>query len=319
MSEDEEMADAGKEARCWVVRLASGEIGAAEMRRLELWLAADAAHRAAFERERNFWQRIGGLEADFAPERGFRFGASFRRYRGAIGGAMAACLALFMLWDDIRTFAAADYRSAVGEQRVVGLPDGSVVHLNTDTAIAIRYAAKERRVLLLRGEALFEVAPDPDKPFRVAAADGVAQAVGTAFVVRAGPESASVLVTEGRVAVSSPAGADGAIEVGAGERAGYRRGEAPHAAEKAAEDAAPGSAVAWLRGKIVIDGMPLADAIAELDRYRRGRIVLLGGAAAGQPVSGVFDVGDVDEGIDALAATQGLAATRITPFLLVLR
>lgn len=316
MREDDDVMNAGQAARHWVVRLASGEIGVAEMRGLEQWLAADPAHRAAFEHERRFWKELGSLEADFAVGRMDGRGIVRRgRWASAIGAALAACLAFVVLWDDIGTFAAADYRTVVGAQRVVGLPDGSVVRLNTDTAIALRFAERERRVELLRGEALFEVVSDKERPFRVAAAGGVTRAVGTTFVIRVEDETARVLVTEGRVAVSSPGDAASAVEVGMGEGTAYRRGGAPQAAERI--DRA--SIAAWRRGKIAIDGLPLRQALAELDRYRPGRIVLLSDAAAGEPVSGVFDLGHVDEAVDALAATQGLAATRITPFLLVLR
>ena len=307
----------GRTARGWIVRLSSGEMTDADMRRLKSWLAESGAHRALFEKERRFWRDLEGLREDFAPVRPLAGTATRRRGRwrvAAVGGALAACVALLLVWSDISVALLADFRSPVGGQRSVSLPDGSVVHLNTDTAIAVDFAADERRVVLLRGEALFEVEPDTGRPFRVIAVDGATRAVGTAFDVRIDDERAHVLVTEGQVAVSSPAATSQTVDVRAGEETSYRRGGAPRPATTAGDD----RSLPWLRGKIVIEAMPLSTALAELDRYREGRIVLLGGDGA-RPVSGVFDTHHVDEAVEALAATQGLRTISVTPYLTLLR
>jgi transmembrane sensor len=305
----------GGAARDWIVRLSSGEMSDAEMRRLRRWLAESGAHRAAFEKERCFWRALEDLRGDFVPASSLVGEVPRRRRRhiAVMGGALAACIALLVAWPELGIAFRADFRSSVGEQRSVSLADGSVVHLNTDTAIGVDFAAAERRVVLLRGEALFEVKPDPGRPFRVIAVDGATRAVGTVFDVRVADERAHVLVTEGQVAVSSPAAEGLSVDVRAGEETSYRRGRAPRPVTPAAQD----GPLPWLRGKIVIEAMPLSAALAELDRYRGGRIVLLGGDGA-RPVSGVFDVRHVDEAIKALAATQGLKAIAVTPYLTLL-
>ena len=209
-----------------------------------------------------------------------------------------------MVYDDVRTALLADYATAAGAQRSVTLPDGSIAHLNTDTAIAVSYAADERRVDLLRGEAFFEVMPDPAKPFRVMAVDGAVQAVGTAFVVRTWADRATVAVTDGAVVVTSPGlpGDQGvSVEVRRGQATRYHQGQAPEAAS--ATDVA--SAALWRNGGILIDNLPLDQAVAELDRYRPGRILLLGAAVPYAAVSGAFDIGRIDGG-HALAADRAL-------------
>lgn len=309
--------EVGRTARGWVVRLSSGDMTDADMRRLKGWLAESGVHRTAFETERRFWHELVDLRDDFAPGRpaaaptgGWRAG-----WRVAtIGGALAACVALFLAWPAISVAFLADFRSPVGAQRSVSLPDGSVVHLNTDTAIDVDFAADERRIELLRGEALFEVEADPGRPFRVIANDGATRAVGTAFNVRIDDARTHVFVTEGQVVVSSPAASGPTVDVRAGEETRYRRGVAP----SPAAPFRPGRPLPWRRGKIVIEAMPLSAALAELDRYRHGRIVLLGGDAA-RPVSGVFDIGHIDEAVEALAATQDLQVYAVTPFLTLLR
>jgi transmembrane sensor len=102
--------------------------------------------------------------------------------------------------------------------------------------------------------------------------------------------------------------------VTAAQRTTYRRGAPPRAVE--AVDLA--AVAAWRRGVIRIGDVPLDAAIAELDRYRPGRIVLLGGGDY-QSVSGAFDLGRIDAAVAGLAATHGLTVTAITDYLLILR
>jgi transmembrane sensor len=315
-------------ARDWIVRLATGDVTEAEMRRLKSWLAESPDHQAVFARERAFWQRLGRLEpvadpeswsetrreADDVARRGRR------RARPAIivGGLIAACLALFVVYGDIRIAILADYQTAAGARQSITLPDGSIAHLNTDTAIAVTYAADERRIDLLRGEAFFEVMPDPAKPFRVIAVDGVVQAVGTAFVVRTWADRATVAVTDGTVLVTSPAPPSdpgASAEVRQGQTTRYHQGLPPEAAGSI--DVA--AAALWRRGEILIDDLPLDEAVAELDRYRPGRILLLGDALSYAAVSGAFDIDRIDDAVAGLAATHGLGITEVTPYLLIVR
>jgi transmembrane sensor len=113
--------------------------------------------------------------------------ASDRRWPRALTWAaslaIAACIILiFVFAPDLRTVIQADYRTGVGQRVTITLPDGSVAQLNTDTAIAVKYSAQLRLVRLLRGEAAFQVRPDPEVRFRVAAHRGFAEAVGTTFL-----------------------------------------------------------------------------------------------------------------------------------------
>lgn len=329
---DDEDSDATAAARDWILRLSSGEITPAEMSRFKEWLARSPARRAAFERERRFWRRLEPLrqttgragEPDSrdeaapagraSPSRSPR-PAARRGRRAALVAGLAACAALALAFGDLPAALMADYTTAVGARRTVTLADGSVVHLNTDTAIAVAIDAASRRVDLLRGEALFEVAADPARPFSVAAGDGVTRALGTAFVVRTGDGETTVTVTEGRVRVTAPAGAGGAwIDAGPGARTRYRAGQAP----RSAGTVDPAMVALWRRGVIRIDDLPLDAAVAELDRYRPGRIVLLADGPY-ESVSGAFDIAGVDAAVAGLAATHGLGATEITPYLLVLR
>lgn len=327
---DQDDTEATGAARDWVVRLASSDVSAGEMRRFKAWLARSPAHREAFEKERAFWQRLGGLKSAAGPETlgeaqpiprlsASRPAPLARPRRLLAGGLAAACVALAVVFGgEVGVALKADHRTAVAEQKIVRLPDGSAAHLNTDSAIAVAYGEAERRIQLLRGEVLFEVVPDSDKPFRVEAAEGITKAVGTAFVVHRAGDGATVTVTEGTVSVTSPTGATepaATVLAARGFRTRYREGQAPQLARAVDTEAiAP-----WRKGIIRIDDMPLNAAIVELGRYRPGRVVLLDNGTAYQSVSGTFSIDEVDAAIAGLAATHGLKVTQITEYLLILR
>ena len=305
-----------QDARDWVILLASGDVEARQLAAFRTWLAASPGNRAAFETERQLWTDLGALGAADTVVPLTRPSERRRRapvWRAVAVGLMAACLALIAVFaEDVRLTWLADYATAQGEQRQLRLPDGSIAYLNTDTALAVDFSTSVRSIELLRGEALFEVAKKPARPFRVLAGGGSAEALGTAFIVRTGDDGARVTVTEGTVGVRSSRDGD-LVTVSAGQSVAYRAGDAP-APVRGADIAA---ATAWRNGEIRIDGQPLDVAIAELDRYRPGRIVLLGRHSY-RDVGGVFDMDDIDSAAAGLAATHGLTVLEITPYLMVM-
>lgn len=304
-------------ARDWVLTLGTDEVGPAEMRKFGDWLAANPAHVAAFEREREFWQKLCGLEAASARlGRPAKPAPRRRSFRPSLaGGALiAACLTLLVFGSDLGIWLKTDFATGVGERRTILLADGSRVHLNTGSALAVSYDSDGRRMELLRGEALFEV--EPGRPFVVSAAGGETRALGTAFVVRMDEDRTQVTVTEGRVSVSAPNDADGTgVQLGRGQRTIYRGGAAP----EPVLNVDPQSAASWRAGAIRIDGLPLEAALAELGRYRPGKIVLLGDSGRFRPVSGIFDIDNIDAAVTGLAATQKLTVTHVTSYLTILR
>jgi len=318
-------------ARELVLRLASGDITREQMTALRGWLAADRAHQAAFEAERAVWRGLAPLRDPLAhslatpsrapaPARRGVLSLARRHARWvAAGAALAACLTLFIMASDMIARLRSDHVTGIGEVAQFRLPDGSIAVLNTYSAISVRYAGAERHIDLLRGEAWFKVRKDAAHPFRVYARDGVAEAVGTAFGVRRGDDKVTIAVTEGVVSVTAPEQArspePGTVKLPAGLQASYTPGHAP--GEATAFDAR--AAFAWRDLHIEIDDMPLREAIDELNRYRRGRIVLLDAARGEAHVSGVFAVDQLDQGIEGLAATQGLSVSYLTPYLMILR
>jgi len=318
-------------AQDWFLRLSEPEVPPAERQRFEAWCVADPRHRAAYEEVRALWAGIDALEPAFAPTRHAPTPAArprrlfWPRPRLALGAALAACLLFFVLMPSVShlpTRLLADHSTATGDRRTATLPDGSVVTLNTDSAIDVDYRGERRVVKLLHGEAHFEVAKDAQRPFQVLAVGGRTTAVGTAFAVRDSDDgTATVTVTEGIVSVESPDASSTVVEgqggtrVAAGQQVRYRRGAPPDAVHGVDASAV----VAWRQGAIVIRDRPLAEALAEIGRYRTGRIVLLGDASRYGRVTARLALADLDGGIDALAATHGLSVTRVTGYLMIVR
>jgi transmembrane sensor len=190
---------------------------------------------------------------------------------------------------------------AHGEQRTVSLSDGSVVHVNASSEIIVRFSKNERLVDLAHGQAMFEVAHNATRPFRVRAGATEVIAVGTQFdVYRHDPEGVTVTVVEGKVDIVNLEAASHPKESGpdttthpplrlrAGEQVqmgSARQGEQPKSIDIRA-------ATAWVRREIMIESQPLGNVAAEINRYVSKPIEIDDDTLKGMRVSGVFDAYD---------------------------
>jgi transmembrane sensor len=308
----------------WVARLGGAPASDAERRALDAWLAEDPRHGAAFAEANEAWRRMGDVAADLRSPVGGRppmpppiaspWQVAAPAHRPPIrwlrAAAMAATVLVILagagLWlGDPRIILAADHRTAPGERRVVVLADGSTVELGPASAIALRYGDAERRVELLSGQAYFIAAPrrgEERRPFVVEARAGTARALGTQFMVDRLPESVEVTVVEHdvAVAVAIPDGREPQVVLSPGQSVQYAdAGLAPVRAVKLEQ------ALAWRRGRLFFDRVPLDRVVAELNRYRRGRIVIGNAALATRTVSGVFDTNDPDAVLATVARELG--------------
>jgi transmembrane sensor len=214
------------------------------------------------------------------------------------------------------------YSTEHGEQSVRQLPDGSVLHLNTDTAVTVRYSRAERIVDLDRGEALFQVASDSQRRFRVAAGEAGVVAVGTEFDVYRRTGAVTVTVVEGTVAVFTgtpplPTPSNllppTAIRVGAGYQVEvHSRVGSPRAVDARA-------AVAWLERQIAFENRPLGEVADEFNRYGRVVIEIDDGDLRAIPISGVFDAYDTDSFAAFLATLEGVVVQKTPTHIRVLR
>ncbi len=193
-----------------------------------------------------------------------------------------------------------------GEQLSRRLEDNSVVHLNTDSAVTIRYSKTERLVMLTSGQADFEVAHEPDRAFRVFAGSAEVIDLGTQFDVRLEHDSTVVTVVEGRVAVgpsnSSRNRPPRFVQLSADQQIRVTEGEGP--ATPVAVDAQ--RTTAWLHRQIAFDHEPLERVAAEFNRYTAKPIEIATPALRNLQISGVFATDDPEAFIAFLRSLKGV-------------
>lgn len=310
-----------REASLWAGRCEGG-LTARERDRLRAWLERDPRHVTAFRAYRRLARRMDGLRvAESAVEPRLAQATSAGRPRRPWGLAwaavgMAAAVALIIhaphRFSNEPTTDAVHHDTLAAPARKLALPDGSSVHLNADSAAIVRYATGERRVELARGEAHFDVRPDPARPF-VVVVDGVrVRAVGTAFLVRRAREEVEVLVTSGVVALSFP---DGERLLNAGERTILR----PGADRSAYAAAAPLDAVvaaeidrrlAWTEGRLDFAPTPLREVVEAMNRHGTHRFRIADPAVETLSVGGSFQIGEPETFALLLEASFGLRVER---------
>ena len=213
------------------------------------------------------------------------------------------------------------FETGHGEQLSRRLEDNSVLHLNTDSAVTIRFSKTQRLVTLTSGQAEFEVAHDPARAFRVLTGSAEVVAIGTQFDVRLEEDSTVVTVIEGRVAVgpspmlekrgTNPNDAPRYVHVGADQQ--IRVTEAEWPATPISVDAQ--HTTAWLHREIVFDHEPLERVAAEFNRYAPKPIEIATPALRNLQISGAFATDDTDAFIAFLRTLKGVrvevTATRI--------
>jgi transmembrane sensor len=314
-----------REASLWAGRCEGG-LTARERARLRSWLERDPRHVAAFRDYRGLARRMDGLRASAsateqpaiaAPSAGSlrgRWLPGGRLAWAALG--MAAAVALFVhvtnRVGEPPATTAVRHETLAAPARKLALPDGSSLHLNADSAAIVRYAAAERRVELARGEAHFDVRPDPSRPFVVVVDDVSVRAVGTAFLVRRAQDEVEVLVTSGVVALSFP---DGERLLKAGERSLLRPGadrsiyaaSAPVDAVVAAEI---GRRLAWTEGRLDFAPTPLRDVVAAMNRHGTHRFRIADPAVETLSVGGSFRIAEPETFALLLEASFGLRVER---------
>lgn len=313
----------------WLARRESGAWSARDQQALEAWLEQRTEHRVAWLRLHAAWEQAGRLRALAAglppgqvPERG-RW-AAWAAGDGAPAASpvpdlralrfaprppprparwprrLAACLALAMAagagWGawQLSGRQQAHYASAVGQVREVALADGSRATLSSGTRLAVYLDRGQRRVVLEQGEALFEVARDPARPFAVEAGGYRAVAVGTRYAVRREAGALRVVVTEGRVRLEDLPGAGAPrpvslLPAGSVATAG---GDGVLVRNLPVEEAQ--RYLEWRDGFLVFDDTPLEQAAAEFNRFNLRRLELADPAVAALRVGGHFRWSNLD-------------------------
>jgi transmembrane sensor len=302
-----------REAGDWFAMMRGPRVSLADKRAFDAWLDCPA-NRVEYDALVDVWQAYEPLgEApqllqQVLEECRPRSARSLRRRRVVRGFAAMAATLMLAVATFLAQWDSNSYQTAVGEQRVVALPDGSEILLNTSTRIIIDYTEKFRRIELGTGELLANVAHDPERPFVVVAGDTLSRAVGTEFTVYRPPNGpVRISVLDGIVQVTRTI-AEGA----APSQRRLVKGEVAILPRESATievvAVAPESISGWRTGKIQFDDVLLPEALAEINRYTRHNFVIGDQRLNNLRVSAVLNITDQKHFSDILERTFPIVA-----------
>ena len=337
-----ETPDIAAEACAWIAQLETGELTAADLDAFREWMQRSPRHAAEIKRLAAASMDLNVL-ADMAKPlreatedyqsivRPGRRQTLFTRSRVATI-AIAAGVVLAIGFSLLYTGAAPDepmlVATAVGDYREVELSDGTMVKLNTDSRIEIAYDDKKRKVRLLTGEAFFDVAHNPARPFFVYAGEKYVRVVGTAFVVRLIENDFEVTVMQGRVELAettkitgaahrktspktkeSPAGGPAAplapITLKAGQSISISAMQKVSAIVALTERDLQRE-LSWQEGLHDFSNTPLEEVVKEMSRHSPLQIEIADPALHGLKFGGIFRTGETQPLLDALESSFGI-------------
>ncbi|WP_313624277.1 FecR family protein [Achromobacter sp.] len=283
------------EAADWLVRLHSGRFTEADRVACERWRQRSAEHDRAWTRAQAVLAKLGGLPPGLGRAT-MDATASRRAGLRVLAGLIVATPVGWLASRAAPPQWTSDYATRSGERRRIELPDGSLLVLNTASAVDLEYDGEQRQVRLKEGEILLRsahaVPPDP-RPLLVRTAEGSAQALGAYFSVRQLPARSRVAVIEGRVRVRPLSGtADVVVEPGQSMDFSAVAALPPVAS--------PHPPQAWLDGVLYADNSRLADFLQDLARYRPG-VLRCDPEIADLRISGGFQAEDTDAALLAVS------------------
>lgn len=348
-----------EEAAKWLIRLdGDTQLTTDEIIQLRDWLNRSPSHREELGNLLNFYNQMnvltelsvpigsplsGRSKPSAAPPEGSgNFGILFGKRTFGLAMAVLAVSVVILLFlsnqQDSNLSHSGLYVTSIGEQTSVELADGSVVQLNTNSQVNVKYDQRTRNVKLLHGEAYFKVSPDTQRPFSVYAGKGRVEAIGTEFSVRLIENDIDVTVAEGRVmlvALEEPAGNEimpeavdaipenysettlGILDAGQSTtiRAIITSGE--NAPEKSIElvqemdEEEVYQRLSWRDGLLIFSGDPLEDVIREISRYSPVTIEILDPKLKTIRIGGQFRVGDVEAMLASLETNFKIRIIRL--------
>jgi transmembrane sensor len=313
------------QARRWFVKINNGQVRAQDQIELEAWLASKPGNREAYSDLSRLWNDFGALDYALGsdPALAFRPALSRRSIRLpaftlAGGGVFVVLCGLVLIavsqgWLGLRT---KSYSTEVAQISDVTLPDTSRLKLGAETKIEVASDKATRRANLKRGEAFFEVAKDPDRPFFVETDLATIRVVGTKFNVHVGPDDVTVDVAEGQVLVMRKP-LSGTLEGGGEQQVQLKAGDGVQLARSGAFSATAHNhidqALAWERGQLIFNNARLSTVISDMNRYSYKKFSIDDSVIGELRVTGLFHAGDFDGLSAAIQQTLPINVREITP------
>lgn len=308
-------------AAAWIARRERGQWTAADQAALDTWIASSIDNRVAWLRFSSAWQETDRLKTlcndalagtvpkphevrlPFAAEKLSETAAASDptecrsaqtkqpRFRAIVAAIVLVCAAA-AAWKLLPSSPA--YETDIGAVEAVPLSDGSRVTLNTETRIKVDLTQSERRINLTRGEAYFEVAKDPARPFVVDVEDKRIVAVGTKFSVRRDADGIRVFVTQGTVRVEQSDAGQTPHALAQLQPGSIAHAVADSVVFQTRTVAEVEQLLTWRTGYLVFDHTPLSEAATEFNRYNRRKIVITDPRLAAIRIGGNFRTTNVD-------------------------
>ncbi|NLS18615.1 FecR family protein [Rhizobium sp. P40RR-XXII] len=284
------------EALEWFVRMRDDKVTGADRQAFEAWLTANEAHAAAWKHAQTLWARFDIMQPEFDR---MRRGRPLLSRRNFILGSVAVIGGLGGLYAINQPGLFAEYKTDIGERMTIGLPDDSTVELGSYSALSAHFSETERRVELYRGEGFFDVSRDPARPFLVDAGGGSTRTLGTKFDVKFVDDLVTVAVSEHAVQVQG--GSFSNLRLEEGWQVSYGRNGLGQPTEASLD-----TVQAWRSDRIIFQDVPLRRVLAELERYRRGRIILMDSSIGDIPVTAIFETARTESALETIADTLGI-------------
>ncbi|OKH86824.1 FecR domain-containing protein [Thalassospira sp. TSL5-1] len=322
MSHHNELTDQQKDdAAIWYARQAGGSMSSRQQAEFQAWLNADEGNRAAFEEMRQLWTQLEQPASRLAKQER----SAWRRIFGpfvrpvarpfSIGMAAAVILvAVCALWSGnpwILQNLRADIVAGPDVTSRFQLPDGSSVILAANSAVTTDFDGDRRRVELLRGQAFFNVVSRHGDPFTVTSGEASVRVVGTRFSVDQQSAGTVVTVEEGRVQVAGWQ-KNNNVEIGPGQQVSVLDG-----ALETPRQVNPVLALSWLKGRLSVENVRVADLVAQFARYQNDRIMVLGDLAD-RRISGTFTMANIPGSLQTMADALDAKLVRVSPWMTVI-
>jgi len=316
----------------WLAKLDAEQPSPNDLAAFKQWVNADPEHRQAFEALVEFWDEMNILTQtilprELLPEQPSATSNSLWHRLQALARPMinaltytrvAGATAVAILGLTVLLGGPTHYSTQIGQQKTIELADQSTVQLNTNSRLQVDYSNDLRRLTLTQGEAHFDVAHDPDRPFEVYVGNRLVRAIGTAFTVHVRKIDVEVIVTEGTVEIDQPSDPELNTKVSIIQAADTQAGTQAGTPIKATA----GSLVtfnkdlindveimvasqlqkqlSWRQGMLVFKGEPLQMVVDEVSRYTNLKIIIPERSAREMKVGGLFKVGDTESLFEAL-------------------
>jgi transmembrane sensor len=282
------------QAAAWLLRRRDCDTWSTEDQcALDVWLEASLANRIAYLRLEAVWRDADRLTVlRKGSER--RMIATLQDFVPALGRvtALLAIVAGLAAGTFIYLSRSPDkaYATSIGERKIVKLVDGSRIELNTDTALRVSIDAAGRHVALERGEAFFQISHDAAHPFTVEAGGYRVVDLGTKFAIRRDESRLNLDLVEGRARLESSSGKHQPIVLTPGDTVSVT----PNSfSVRRKSPSLMADSLAWRRGILVFHRTPLAEVVAQYNRYNAQKIGIIDPSVAQRTITATLPTNDI--------------------------